>query len=270
MKLAISNIAWDLTEDSRIASLLSDVGAGGVEIAPTKVWPSLSNVSPEVSNTYRNFWEAQNLPIIAFQSLLFGRADLEIFKSEQKRQETFQYLCHVIRLAAQLKAKILVFGSPKNRLVGQLNQPEAMDVAIQFFSAIAEVAMKVGVIFCIEPNPSQYGCDFVRTAAEGKELVQRVNHPGFRLHLDAGAMILNNEQFEAAIESSFEWLAHFHISEPYLEVIGNYTDAHNRIARTLREFKYSHFVSIEMLNKSDAPNLAAVQSALNFAANVYG
>ena len=40
MKLAISNIAWDRHDDLTIFEMLRKFGVQGVEIAPTKIWPS--------------------------------------------------------------------------------------------------------------------------------------------------------------------------------------------------------------------------------------
>ena len=39
MKTAISNIAWNLPDDERVAGWMKEHGVGGVEIAPTKIWP---------------------------------------------------------------------------------------------------------------------------------------------------------------------------------------------------------------------------------------
>ncbi len=269
MNLSISNLTWDLIEDCAIADILSGLSLGGVEIAPTKVWPAPLAVSQESISSYRRFWESRGIKIVALQSLLFGRPDLEIFKSEVVRNQTIQYLTVIIELAAHLGARVLVFGSPKNRLVGQLRDSEIIDTALEFFSTLANIAQKHGVCFCIEPNPPHYGCDFIRNATEGVNLVKLVNHPGFRLHLDAGAMIMNDEPLESAIEEGFEWLAHFHISEPNLAVPGQEMAAHSRIARTLQQLDYDKYVSIEMINKTGQSNPLIAQSALRFVMDTY-
>ena len=69
----------------------------------------------------------------------------------------------------------------------------ADEIAISFFTAIGEFATQYDCVFCIEPNPTEYGCDFVTTSEQARELVKKVNHPGFGLHLDAAAMTMSNE-----------------------------------------------------------------------------
>ncbi|HZS04868.1 MAG TPA: sugar phosphate isomerase/epimerase family protein [Blastocatellia bacterium] len=264
MKLAISNIAWDHSEEDAVADLLVAHGVRGVEIAPTKIWPAPDQVPDDSAREYRQYWASRNIEIVAFQSLLFGRPELEIFKTDEARRRTFDYLSQLVRLAAGLGAGVLVFGSPRNRVVGDLNPAEAMDIALDFFHSVGEVAARHGLCFCIEPNPAAYGCDFIRTAAEGCDLVRRVNHPAFRLHLDTGVMTMNGESYERAIEDSFEWMAHLHISEPQLGVTGSGTSGHDRVARQLRQLGYDRWISIEMRNGWTTPNTIAVQTSLDY------
>jgi len=40
MKLAVSNIAWPREQDAAVADLLREHGVRGIEVAPTKVWPT--------------------------------------------------------------------------------------------------------------------------------------------------------------------------------------------------------------------------------------
>jgi D-psicose/D-tagatose/L-ribulose 3-epimerase len=268
MKISISNIAWDAAEDEAVAALLDEFKVKGVEVAPTKVWPSPEAVGDAAARAYRGMWNSRGVEVVAFQALLFGRPELCLFTSDEAREKTFDYLCAIIRLAEKLGAGALVFGSPKNRVAGDLPASRALDIAAEFCGRLGEVAARHHTCFCIEPNPAAYGCDFVRTAAEGLELVRRVNHPGFRLHLDAGALTLNGEDYERTIEECFEWTAHFHVSEPNLELVGGRGTPHHRIARTLRALGYRRWVSIEMRGGLMTPN-AAVRAALDFVTATY-
>ena len=269
MKIAISNIAWDLPEDQEVARLMGEYRISGVEIAPTKVWEAPTETEDSALLDYREWWKGLGINVISMQSLLFGKPDLRIFGDSTTRSQTFSHLSGMIEVGAKLGAKVLVFGSPINRAVVDMEPVEAMDVAIEFFSGLGEVAQSKGICFCIEPNPPDYGCDFVRTAKEGRDLVRRVGSTGFRLHLDAAAMTLNGEDYYASIESSLEWLAHFHISEPNLGVIGKGGTDHLQLSKSLRELGYNNWVSIEMRNGHTTPNTPTVRSALEFVTNVY-
>ena len=269
MKISISNIAWDLPEEEAVAQLMKEKGIPGIEIAPTKIWPAPLEANQQSLLTYRRGWEDRGMEIVALQALLFGRPDLTIFENAEKREQTFEYLSAIIRQASILGAKVLVFGSPKNRLVGNRDPHQVMDEAIDFFSRLGEAASALQTKFCIEPNAAEYGCDFIRTADEGLELVKRVGHPGFGLHLDAGIMTMNGEEVEGVLERCLDSLAHFHISEPRLALIGEGGTDHFRMAGQLRNIGYPGWVSIEMRNGWGPSNLDSVKKALELAQRYY-
>jgi len=270
MKLAISNIAWTAAEEAAVRELLPEYGVEGVETAPTKTWEKPTEASEAQLAEYRRFWESAGMRIPAMQALLFGRPELKIFESEEIREKTLAYLDGMMRVGASLGAKALVFGSPKNRLKGALDMDAAILVAADFFERAGELAQARGVTLCIEPNPPEYGCDFVNTVAEGVRLAKAVNHAGFRLHMDASAMILNGEDPGEAIREAAEWMAHFHISDPNLETPGGHAGEHRKMAEGLRAIGWSGWISIEMRSRpAGGDNLGAVRQALRFARQTY-
>lgn len=269
MKIAISNIAWDISEEYEVSQLMKSLSIGGVEIAPTKVWDKPFEADTMSLCRYREFWGSNKIDIIAMQALLFNQSHLTIFENEDTQLKTKEYLTKMIILGAQLGVEVLVFGSPKNRFVGQLDRSKAWDIAVEFFSGLGEIAHQHKVKFCIEPNPAEYGCDFIQTGMEGIELVKQVNNPGFRLHLDSGGMIMNGEDYRTVIEQSMPYLSHFHISEPYLQLVGQSKTEHLKIACVLKEMGYKNWISIEMKNDLEISNLLSVQKALDFVLELY-
>ena len=155
MKLAISNIAWPTSEEEMAARIMQEAQIGGVEVAPTKLWPKPLEATDDDLARYRHFWAAHGIAIVAVQSLLFGRPDLTIFENAVKRRETLAYLRRIMRLSAQLGAHVLVFGSPKNRKVNDLPPATVETIAVDFFHAAGEVAAAYELLLCIEPNPAQ-------------------------------------------------------------------------------------------------------------------
>lgn len=270
MKITISNIAWDPIENEAAVQIIKSFGLNSIEIAPTKLWSKPEQATLEDIQQTKSWWNQQGLEIVSAQSLLYGHPELEIFGSAENRAQTFEYMSKIIRACGQLGAKALVFGSPKNRLVRDLAKTQATEIATEFFHGLAEVAQAAETCLCIEPNPPQYGCDFVRTGIEGVELVKEVDHPGFRLHLDAAAMTLNGEDYAHTIEDSFPWLQHFHASEPFLGLVGAGETQHDKIAPVLRSLGYQGWVSIEMKNGLVNPNTQAVKQAIETVTQIYG
>jgi D-psicose/D-tagatose/L-ribulose 3-epimerase len=246
MRLAISNIAWPADADQQAAALLRERQVTGVEIAPTKVWPHPLEATGLEILAHRRQWERSGLQIVALQALLFEKPHFRVFGKEEQRRECFDYLCGIIRLASQLGARVLVFGSPKNRVVGDLPRDVARQLAVNFFRELGEQAVQHGVVLCIEPNPPEYGCDFVTTVAQGVQLVQAVNHPGLGLHLDAGGMHLSGESVPESLALGSSCWQHFHISEPFLAPVGNGCVAHDLLGAELNQAGYPHWRSIEM------------------------
>lgn len=247
MKLAVSNIAWPQAQDAAVAEVLKDLGISGIEIAPTKIWPHPLNATETEIDDYRSFWKDRGIAIVAAQALLFGKPELTLFESTETRQQTFDYLAGIVRLCARLGAEALVFGSPKNRRVGSLPHHEASRNAVEFFSRVGEIAANTGTCIVMEANPPDYGADFVTRAAEAFELVERVNHPGFRLHLDTGCMTLAGDPIGRTFDRGFTLLKHFHVSEPNLDppVTSGRVD-HAEFAAELQLHGYSGWVSLEM------------------------
>jgi sugar phosphate isomerase/epimerase len=270
MKLAISNLAWDASHDSAVAALMQSHGVTGVELAPTKIWDEPLDASNSEIGEYVNFWSDFGIRIVSLQSLLFNKPDLQLFLSDESRLEMQRYLAGIIELASKLGAQILVFGSPKNRTRGDLDSATAEKIAVPFFRAIGEVAQQCGVIFCIEPNPVEYGCDWITTSTEGARLVESVRSPGFGLHLDAAGMTLSGEDPATAIPLAIKATRHFHISEPNLKPVGSSPNPgtnHSAFANALNKSRFEGWTSIEMLPPPSA--LEGIEQALSFASVTY-
>jgi sugar phosphate isomerase/epimerase len=139
-----------------------------------------------------------------------------------------------------------VFGSPKNRRRGGRDSGEVWRVAVEFFGELAETAAAEGTAVVIEANPPEYGADFVTRAAEAMALVQAVNHPGLRLHLDTACMALAGDPVAETIADGSPLLRHFHASESFLAPLGEGDSDHATAGVELRRRGYAHWVSVEM------------------------
>jgi D-psicose/D-tagatose/L-ribulose 3-epimerase len=281
MKLAISNIAWNTPLEPRVADHLQSLGVTGIEIAPSKVHPKPLEATAADLARYRDFWESRGISIVAMQALLFGTDGLHLFRDAASRRAMRDYLAGICRFAGKLGAKSLVFGSPKNRLKGDLSLEQAHEIAIPFFREIASIADSEGTWLCIEHNPPEYGADFVTTSTDALALVQAVGQPGFGLHLDTGGLTLAHESTETLARAG-TWWRHFHISEPNLAPIGDPAspDAaspetaviharHARYGTALKQSGYTGWISLEMKTLPDDSCLENLTQAITFARQHY-
>ncbi len=263
-RIAVSNIAWEPTEDDAIVDVLRREGVSAIEIAPTK-WRKtpFEARSSEVAE-YRRLWEDRGLRVVSLQALLFGRPDLQLFGDT--RAQLAEYLKRAVDFAATIDAHALVFGSPRNRIRGALSKSDAMPSAADFLRDIGSYCADRGTILCIEANPVEYGCDFVTTTAEAIALCRDVNSPGVRVNADLGAIAMSHEDVASAIASARDVIGHYHASEPNLAEISGMSP-HGDAGRALKSIDYSSWVSIEMRAAGD--NVAAVARAISKVKNAY-
>lgn len=244
MKLSISNIAWDRHDDPQILSVLTNCGVQGIEIAPTKIWNNWEGANKEAAKNYRDRLADQGFAIPAMQAILFGRPDLKVFDAAS-HNDFLTHIRLIAELAEGLGAKVLVFGSPKNRLRGQLSIAKAFDMAADFFREAGKICHEHGCCIGIEHNPVEYGCDFVTNAADARALVDRVDHPGVQLHIDSAGLYMCGSDITRILKDSDPFV-HFHISEPMLAPIAGGVVNHVSLLSTLNEMQYDKWISIEM------------------------
>jgi sugar phosphate isomerase/epimerase len=268
MKLAFSNIAWSADEDPAVLGVLRANQVQGIEVAPTRLWPNWEGATPEAAAAYAQTMREVGFETPSLQSLLFGRADLQVFGSATQQADLITHLARVAELAAAMQAKVLVFGSPKNRDRGELSAAQAMQHAARFFRQAGQVCADVGVTLAMEANPTYYNCNFVTRWQEAEELVRTCNHPGVGLHLDTACTVLAGDDPVAAVPQVADILVHVHMSEPDLgPFCGPRTD-HRAVGDALRAVGYTGWCSVEMRRTGTA--LASIQEAALLAGHCYG
>lgn len=267
MKLAISNIAWDTSENVNIIPLLKQYGVTGIEIAPTKRWEEPVHAEDIEIINYKNYWASHALVPVSMQSLLFNKNYMSIFG--HSKLETLHYIKQIIILAGKLGIKAVVFGSPKNRLMGESDQDVKYGEAVDFFRILGDQSVKSGVHLCMEPNPKDYGCDFITNSLEGLQFVKDVGHMGIKLQLDTSTILINEEESEKVIPLCLPYTGHFHVSDPFLNIPGTHNNGHEKIASILNECNYNGWLSIEMKNGILSDNRAAVLEALKYVTRIY-
>ena len=241
MKLSISNIAWETSQDELMYHHLKASGYAGLEIAPSRIFPDHPYDNLAAAADWQDELQKKySLIVPSMQSIWYGRPE-KIFGSNEERAILLDYTKKAIDFAAAASCRNLVFGCPKNRLL-----PNGVDAntAIGFFDNIADYAQEHNTAIGLEANPPIYGTNYINTTQEALALVHRLDKPSFKLNLDVGTMVENNESVDILIgQTSF--ISHVHISEPYLKPIEK-RQLHKDLANLLRSEKYAGFVSIEM------------------------
>jgi sugar phosphate isomerase/epimerase len=172
----------------------------------------------------------------------------------------------VLDLAGALGAKAAVFGSPKNRLRGDIPATEADEIAAEFFSGLGPVLQRNDVILTLEPNAPAYGADYLIRYADVVRLASLVDSPWIQPQIDTGCLAMVGDDTVAGVR--FRAPGHVHVSAPYLGLPPDGMD-HTAVADALRSQSYAGWVVLEMLPTGDDPR-AAVASAMNWLRRTYG
>lgn len=262
MLLSVSNIAWDRANDSVVYEVMRANGFNGLEIAPTKILSqnpydhneAISDFAGELFNKY-------GFVIPSMQSIWFGRAE-NIFESDDNRRVLTDYTKKAVLFARSCGCKNLVFGSPKNRNMKNLSD---YDSAISFFKEIGDFAAVNDTVISIEPNPAIYNTNFINYTADAFKLVEDVGSAGFKVNVDMGTIIYNQEPLNTIFDN-IDYVNHIHISEPYLKPIEKRT-IHVALAEGLKGVGYQRFVSIEMAMPE---NPGILMDAIKYIKSIFG
>ena len=269
MRLAISNIAWDVPEDEALARLLRRYAVDAIDVAPSKYFADPVHAADQDIARVKLWWADRGMAITGMQSLLFGTTGLNLFGPAQVQDAMLGHLAAVCRIGAGLGATRLVFGSPKNRDRSGLDDAEAMALAVPFFRRLGDLAQSCGVLICLEPNPPRYGANFMTTTAETAGVVEQVGHAAIRMQLDVGALTINGEDAATELAKCAGLVGHVHLSEPDLLPLGDGATDHAKVNAALERYLSDPLVSIEMLATKNEPHLASIERALQAAIKSY-
>lgn len=269
MRLSISNIAWDPAEDEAIAALLAARGIDAIDIAPGKYFPDPAAALDDDIARVRQWWRARGIDIVGMQSLLFGTTGLNLFGQAPVQDAMLAHLGAVCRIGAGLGATRVVFGSPKNRDRGSLDEHAAVQAALPFFACLGDIAADCGVTVCLEPNPTRYGANFMTTTSATAEVVSKLGHPAIRMQLDTGALAINGEDAATELQRNAALVGHIHASEPDLVPLGDGSTDHAGAAAAIARSLPGHIVTVEMVATSAEPHPQSVARALDVALRHY-
>jgi sugar phosphate isomerase/epimerase len=269
MRLAISNIAWDIAEDETVAVLLQRHQVDAIDIAPGKYFPQPAKSTAAEISRVKDWWGERGIEITGMQALLFGTTGLNVFGPPDSQAALLQHLDAICRIGAGLGARRVVFGSPKNRDRSGLSDAETMAMAISFFSRLGDIAGSHGVIICLEPNPTCYGANFMTTSAETAQAVTEIAHPAICMQFDTGALTINSEDPTNVLQDFAHLIGHVHASEPDLLPLGGGGTNHGKMVAALEQHLPNHLVSIEMLATKNEPHEISVERAMNVAVQHY-
>jgi sugar phosphate isomerase/epimerase len=261
MRYAICNETFEGWEHPRICKQIAELGYAGLEIAPFTLAGRITDVSVERRRELKRQADDHGIALIGLHWLLARTNGLSLTANDaSERQATADYLVDLARACADLGGDILVFGSPaQRRIPAGATREQATENAVDTFRRAARSIGDQGVNLCVEPlSPPE--ADFINTAAEGVELIRRIDHSAFRLHLDVKAMSTEDSPTPEVIRRFAGSMCHFHANDPNRRGPGFGATDFVPIFQALADAKYAGWVSVEVFDYSPDPETIARES----------
>jgi sugar phosphate isomerase/epimerase len=261
MRYAICNETFEGWEHERVCRFVAGLGYQGLELAPFTLAPRITDVTPERRRRIRRQAEDCGLQIVGLHWLLARTEGLHLTSPDELvRRRTADYLVELARCCRELGGDVLVFGSPaQRRIPAGATRAQAADFALDTFRRALPGIAGCGVQVCLEPlAPSE--ADFLNTARETVELLDRIDHPSFVLHLDVKAMAADEAPAPELIRRHAPRTGHFHANDPNKRGPGFGATDFVPIFQALRESGYAGWVSVEVFDYSPDPETIARES----------
>ncbi|MCX7699994.1 MAG: sugar phosphate isomerase/epimerase [Gemmataceae bacterium] len=260
-RYAICNETFQGWDHERICRFVAACGYQGLEIAPFTWAPRITDVSPEQRLTYRKQAEDAGLKLIGLHWLLAKTEGLCITDPDPAiRRRTAEYLGELARCCRDIGGDLLILGSPAQRKIpAGYSRSQAADFALDTLRQTAGALSDFGVTLCLEPlAPSE--TDFLNTCDEARELLERLAHPNFALHLDVKAMSSEAVPVPDLIRRFARWTRHFHANDANRRGPGFGSVDFRPIFAALQDADYRGWVSVEVFDYSPDPETIARDS----------
>lgn len=261
MRYAICNETFEGWDHARICKFVAGLGYTGLELAPFTLASRITDVTPERRRELRQQAEQHGVTLLGLHWLLAKTEGLMLTSPDTTvRQRTAEYLIDLARCCRDVGGNILVFGSPaQRRIPAGASKAQATDHAVDCFRRAKAAIADFGVTLCLEPlAPPE--ADFINTAAEAVEIIDRVDSPAFRLHLDVKAMSSESRPVPETIRMFAARTGHFHANDPNLRGPGFGDTDFVPIFKALRDTRYQGWVSVEVFDYKPDPETIARES----------
>lgn len=266
MKFAICNETFRHHDFAGTCAEAARHGYSGLEVAPFTLG-DVASIRPAEAQRLGSIVRDHGLEMVGLHWLLAKTEGFHLTHPDPEiHQRTFDYARHLTDLCQGMGGGIMVWGSPLQRsLEPGWDRSAAEDRFISFFQRLSPHLAAAGVTVAFEFLGSRE-TNFINTAAETIQLLERIAAPEVRLHLDVKAMACDTRPIPGIVRDSLPWTAHFHANDPNLRGPGMGEVDFPEIARVLVEEDYAGWVSVEVFDTSVEPGFLAAESLKNLRA----
>jgi sugar phosphate isomerase/epimerase len=261
MKFAICNEIfkdWKLEDTFAFAA---KTGYAAVELAPFTIANSVTDISAPQRKSIRDDAARAKIAIAGIHWVLVKPEGLYMNHTDESiRRRTAMYFRELVDFCADVGGEVMVVGSPKQRnILPGVSADQARQWALSTFRDAVKQAEDRKVTICFEPlSPAE--TNFINTASEAIQFTKELPSPAFKIILDVKAMCSESAPIPDIIRASWPNFAHFHANDKNLKGPGFGDVDFRPIACALKELGYQGYVSVEVFNFEEGPEVIARKS----------
>ncbi|MHA2215543.1 MAG: sugar phosphate isomerase/epimerase family protein [Candidatus Hodarchaeales archaeon] len=239
MNLSLSNLCWDF-ENTEAYELLRSNDIKYIELSLLKIFEDWESIDRKKIISLREQLSDYGLKVSSLQSIFFKKK-INVFKNSQEFLEHFK---SIIEYSTELGCPYIVYGSPRTRVLSEINEEKATDKFIEIFNHLSDVNKDITI--GIEPNPEYYNCYFLNTHQKIKSVVDILNCDNVVFHYDLACISLSGDDPHRIYLEELDKLQHVHISSKDLKSIQYDEQVFDFVSKIIQ--KNSCIYSLEMLN----------------------
>jgi len=249
---------WKIEDAMQFAA---KTGYTGIEIAPFTIAKYVTDIGKQERKRIRHAAEDVDIAITGIHWVLAQTEGLFLTHNDPAvRDRSSKYFVDLVDFCSDIGGNIIVVGSPKQRNIPLgATAAQAWDWAKETLSAAVGRALQQGVTICLEPLSPQE-TNFINTAEEAVRFVKQFHSASLKIILDVKAMSSEQKPIPQIIQESWPHFAYFHANDKNLKGPGFGEVDFKPIAAALLEAGYNGWLSVEVFNFDEGPEVIARRS----------
>lgn len=270
MKFGICNEIFQNWKLDDAIGFVARAGYDAIEIAPFTIAKYVTEIPKAERERIREVARRAGICVSAIHWVLVQAEGMYVTHPEAAvRERTSQYFGELVDFCADLGAKVIVVGSPKQRnLMEGVTWERGWQWATDVFRAPVKRAEERDVTICFEPL-APVETNFINTAADAIEFVKQLGTPHFKIILDVKAMSSESKPVPQIIRESWPHFGYFHANDKNMKGPGFGDVDFRPIAAALKDVGYDGVVSVEVFDFAEGPEVIATKS-LEHLKSVFG
>jgi sugar phosphate isomerase/epimerase len=242
MNLAVSNLSWENSENTKIFEILKNNNIKNIEGVLSKI-SSFDDMDEDKILKFKNLLDFYNIKMQSIQSIFYG-VDVNTLNDQEVVLKHFNLL---VKMSKKLNFKVMVFGSPNLR---KKIDKVYLDM---LFKKIDNLLDNQNLILCIEPNTKKYNGEYFFSVDEIVDFIESNNFKNIKTMIDTHNIILEGEDPITVLDRNYNHIYHIHVSEENLKPLMD-LDFHLKFSDKLKSLDYKGVITYELLPCDDFEN----------------